>query len=103
MGFIPLSPLCTHIFQHFHHYLPKSDHHNVNIYKYMHIKSNESEMKYWIGVSSKDHVDAGKRLGIAQFCHGKFSAAKRLHRGDFLLYYSPSLFMKGDSKAVDNK
>lgn len=44
--------------------------------------------KYWIGVASKDHVENGKNLGICQFCHGKLGPAKRLHQGDFVIYYS---------------
>ena len=54
-------------------------------------------MKYWIGVASKDHVLKGQQLGIAQFCHGKQSAAKRLHKGDYLIYYSPRITMEGST------
>jgi hypothetical protein len=44
--------------------------------------------KYWIGVASKDHVENGVKLGICQFCHGKSTPAKRLRKGDFVIYYS---------------
>ncbi|PHN07897.1 EVE domain-containing protein [Flavilitoribacter nigricans] len=44
--------------------------------------------KYWIIVASKDHVKTGKAEGIAQACHGKSSPLKRMHPGDFVIYYS---------------
>jgi hypothetical protein len=44
--------------------------------------------KYWVGVASKDHVENGVKLGICQFCHGKSAPAKRLRKGDFVIYYS---------------
>lgn len=51
--------------------------------------------KYWIGVASKDHVATGTQLGICQFCHGKPGPAKRLKKGDFVIYYSPKVTMGG--------
>ncbi|WP_434779221.1 EVE domain-containing protein [Neisseria sp. Ec49-e6-T10] len=45
--------------------------------------------RYWIGVASKDHVDKGKTGGFCQLCHGKAEPLKRMHRGDWLIYYSP--------------
>lgn len=51
--------------------------------------------KFWIGVASKEHVENGVRLGICQFCHGKSVPAKRLSRGDFLIYYSSRVSMEG--------
>lgn len=44
--------------------------------------------KYWIGVASKEHVENGIKLGICQFCHGKSAPAKRLSKGDIVIYYS---------------
>lgn len=44
--------------------------------------------KYWIGVASKEHVENGIKLGICQFCHGKSTPAKRLSKGDIVIYYS---------------
>jgi hypothetical protein len=44
--------------------------------------------KYWIIVASKDHVKNGITEGIAQACHGKASPLKRMHKGDFIIYYS---------------
>jgi hypothetical protein len=43
--------------------------------------------KFWIGVASKEHVENGVKLGICQFCHGKIGPAKRLQKGDFVIYY----------------
>nr|WP_199157042.1 EVE domain-containing protein [Pedobacter sp. ASV2] len=45
-------------------------------------------VKYWILVASKDHVKKGVAEGIAQACHGKSSPLKRMHKGDFIIYYS---------------
>lgn len=53
------------------------------------------ERKFWIGVASKDHVSNGVKLGVCQFCHGKSAPAKRLHKGDFVIYYSPKNSMHG--------
>lgn len=47
------------------------------------------QRKFWIGVASKDHVANGVTLGICQFCHGKAAPAKRLSKGDIVIYYSP--------------
>ena len=45
--------------------------------------------RYFVGVVSKDHVERGKELGIAQIGHGKKSGLARMHKGDWLIYYSP--------------
>jgi len=45
-------------------------------------------------VASKEHVENGKKLGIAQFCHGKSWPAKRLTRGDYIIYYSSKVSME---------
>lgn len=44
--------------------------------------------KFWIGVASKEHVEKAIKLGICQFCHGKSAPAKRLSKGDIVIYYS---------------
>ena len=44
--------------------------------------------RFWIGVASKEHVENGIKLGICQFCHGKSTPAKRLSKGDIVIYYS---------------
>ncbi len=49
--------------------------------------SNRNQ-KYWIILASKDHVKNGIAEGIAQACHGKASPLKRMHKGDFVVYYS---------------
>ena len=52
--------------------------------------------KFWVGVASKEHVENGVKLGICQFCHGKISPAKRLQKGDFVIYYSSKVSMKSN-------
>ena len=44
--------------------------------------------RFWVGVASKEHVENGIKLGICQFCHGKSAPAKRLSKGDIVIYYS---------------
>lgn len=44
--------------------------------------------RFWIGVASKEHVENGIKIGICQFCHGKYTPAKRLSKGDVVIYYS---------------
>jgi len=51
-------------------------------------------VKFWIGVACKEHVENGVKLGICQFCHGKSAPAKRLSRGDFVIYYSSKITME---------
>lgn len=49
--------------------------------------------KFWIGVACKTHVENGVTIGICQFCHGKSAPAKRLSKGDFVIYYSSKVVM----------
>ncbi len=49
--------------------------------------------RYWIGVVSRDHVLRGVEGGFAQVCHGKERPLKRMHQGDWLIYYSPRISM----------
>lgn len=51
--------------------------------------------RFWIGVACKEHVENGVQLGICQFCHGKSGPAKRLSHGDFVIYYSAKITMRG--------
>lgn len=44
---------------------------------------------FWGGVVSREHVQKGVELGIAQLNHGKRAALARMHQGDWLIYYSP--------------
>lgn len=46
--------------------------------------------RYWIGVASREHVKSGVKEGIAQVCHGKQTALKRMASGDWIIYYSPT-------------
>lgn len=46
------------------------------------------KQRYWIGVASREHVRLGVRGGFAQFSHGKLGPAKRLSKGDWVIYYS---------------
>ena len=46
-------------------------------------------MTFWIGVASRDHVQAAIKGGFAQAGHGKMAPLKRMKRGDHILYYSP--------------
>ena len=51
--------------------------------------------RYWIGVVSKDHVESGRKQGIAQLGHGKRCPLARLKKGDYLIYYSPKVAFEG--------
>ncbi len=53
------------------------------------------EIKYWIVVVSKDHIEIGKKLGIIQANHGKAAPMKRLNSGDFVVIYSPKIVFSG--------
>lgn len=44
--------------------------------------------RYWIGVASREHVLTGVQGGFAQFSHGKPGPARRLSKGDWVIYYS---------------
>jgi len=46
-------------------------------------------MTNWMGVVSRDHVQKGVRLGIAQVNHGKRAPLERMQPGDGIVYYSP--------------
>jgi hypothetical protein len=45
-------------------------------------------MRFFLGVASREHVLKGVGGGFAQFGHGKMAPAKRLARGDWVIYYS---------------
>ncbi|TDE10851.1 EVE domain-containing protein [Dyadobacter psychrotolerans] len=44
--------------------------------------------KYWVIAASKDHVKNGVAAGITQANHGKAGPLKRMHKNDFVIYYS---------------
>jgi hypothetical protein len=47
--------------------------------------------RYWIGVASKEHVQKGVKGGFAQVCHGKSGPLACMTKGDWIIYYSPTL------------
>jgi EVE domain len=49
----------------------------------------------WLGVVSRAHVLRGVAGDFAQVCHGKAPPLRRMQRGDWLVYYSPSVEMGG--------
>jgi hypothetical protein len=56
-----------------------------------------SERQYWIGVVSKDHVDAAIAGSFAQLNHGKAGPLERMRQGDGLIFYSPrASYPKGE-------
>jgi EVE domain len=50
-----------------------------------------TNVRYWIGVASKEHVRLGVKGRFAQFSHGKLAPARRPSQGDWVIYYSPKL------------
>ena len=54
-------------------------------------------MTAWLGVVSRAHVQRGVGGGFAQLCHGKAQPLRRMRRGDWLVYYSPTMEMGGDA------
>lgn len=48
-------------------------------------------MNYWIIVASKDHLQRGLAGGFIQANHGKAAQLKRMHAGDWVIFYSPKL------------
>ncbi|MFD2598646.1 EVE domain-containing protein [Sphingobacterium corticis] len=44
--------------------------------------------QFWVIVASKDHVKSAVDQSIAQTCHGKSTPLKRMHKGDFVMFYS---------------
>ncbi|WP_067687732.1 EVE domain-containing protein [Nocardia jejuensis] len=50
--------------------------------------------RYWLAVVSRDHVQRGVELGIAQVNHGKRAPVERMSAGDGFVYYSPRTGMR---------
>ncbi len=48
-------------------------------------------MKYWIIVASKDHLQLGIAGGFIQANHGKAASLKRMHAGNWVIFYSPKV------------
>lgn len=52
-------------------------------------------MRYWINVVSRDHVYRGVEGGFTQANHGKSHMLKRMHKGDWIIFYSPKTSYEG--------
>lgn len=52
--------------------------------------------KYYIVVASKNHVERGVADGFIQANHGKNAALKKLHKGDWVIIYSPKYLYEGN-------
>lgn len=50
--------------------------------------------RYWMAVACYEHVLRGVEGGFAQVCHGKKAPLKLMRKGDWLIYYSPTLKFK---------
>ena len=53
--------------------------------------------KFWIAVASADHARRGK-AGFMQVNHGKAAPLRRIHPGDGVAYYSPTVTFGGKDK-----
>jgi hypothetical protein len=53
--------------------------------------------KYWIAVASAEHARRG-RAGFMQVNHGKEAPLRRIHPGDSVAYYSPTITFGGKDK-----
>jgi predicted RNA-binding protein len=51
-------------------------------------------MKYFINTISKDHVMIGMEKGIVQAGHGKKAPLQRLHKDDYVIFYSPKTSLR---------
>jgi hypothetical protein len=63
------------------------------------IRSSASaqQSQAWLGVVSRAHVQRGVRGGFAQVCHGRAQPLRKMHPGDWLVYYSPTLELGGEA------
>lgn len=52
-------------------------------------------MKYYINTISRDHVQRGVQGGFTQANHGKPHMLERLHKGDWIVFYSPKTQVQG--------
>lgn len=48
----------------------------------------QTPTRYWMIVASHDHVKTGIQQGFTQACHGKATPLKRMHPGDYIIFYS---------------
>lgn len=56
--------------------------------------------RYRIGLASRNHVRRVFEVGFCQLGHGKGAAAKRLSRGDRIIYYLAREQMRRDAFSV---
>ncbi len=59
----------------------------------MQVEATSEQSRFWVGVVSAFHIKLGVKGGFAQLCHGKSAPLKRMHPGDWLVYYSPRIDM----------
>lgn len=52
----------------------------------------------WIAVASAEHVRRGRSEGFMQVCHGKGGPLRRIHPGDRVAYYSPTVHFGGKDR-----
>lgn len=52
----------------------------------------------WLAVASAEHVRRGRQSGFMQVCHGKSAPLNRIHPGDLVAYYSPTVTYGGQDK-----
>jgi hypothetical protein len=57
-----------------------------------------TDVRYWLGVVTRAHVERGVAGGFAQLCHGKAAPLARMCAGDWLVYYSPSTQLRGGER-----
>ncbi|MDR2872463.1 MAG: EVE domain-containing protein [Xanthomonadaceae bacterium] len=49
-------------------------------------------------MASAEHVRLGRSEGFMQVCHGKVAPLRRIHPGDWIIYYSPSTVFRGKDR-----
>jgi hypothetical protein len=54
--------------------------------------------RYWIAVASADHARRGGKGGFIQVNHGKEAPLRRIHPGDGVVYYSPTVTYGGKDR-----
>ncbi|WP_332750044.1 EVE domain-containing protein [Hydrogenophaga sp.] len=52
----------------------------------------------WVAVASAEHVRRGRHEGFMQVCHGKAGPLRRVHPGDRVVYYSPTVHFGGKDR-----
>ena len=57
----------------------------------------EQSPRYWVAVASAEHARRGA-AGFMQVNHGKAAPLKRIHPGDGVAYYSPTVTFGGKDK-----